>query len=509
MNHRAETGREMGADAAAGAAASPTHPGYRLLSDAQLEQIHCASLEILRRTGTRVFDQETVTLLADAGCVVSDGTLVRFPAAVVEEALLHAPSRVLLCDRTGAPRVHLEGHRSYFGTGSDLPNTLDLETGERRLSRLADVKNTARLVDALPNLDFAMTMALPSDVPAKTSDRRAFLAMIENTVKPVLVTTWDEGGLVDLIAMAAAVAGSPAELRLKPFLLAYLEPSSPLQHSEPVLHKMRLMAEHGLPFVYAPGSMQGGTAPVTAAGSLAMANAEVLSGLVIAQLWRKGTPFVYGSGCGPLDMRTMVSVYAAPEFMRHSMATAELAHCLYHLPVWGFSGCTDAKLPDIQAGIESALWILCMALSGANLVHDVGYVESGLTCSYELIVVSDEIISFVRQLLGDMSLAPEALALDTIDQVGPGGTFLTTPHTRRNFRQIWYPRILDRRMYGDWKRAGQTTATERAREFARETLSTHQVIPLPANTLAELRAIASEANARAGLPAPEWCAGGA
>jgi trimethylamine--corrinoid protein Co-methyltransferase len=196
-------------------------------------------------------------LLQDAGCVVTDENLVRFPAAVIENALTVAPSRIVLCSRTSEPRVRLEGHRVYFGTGSDLPHTLDLETGERRLSLLSDVANVARLVDSLPNLDFVMSMALPSDVPVQTSDRRSFLAMIENTVKPIVFTAWDEAGLADIIAMAEAIAGGPDELKLNPFLLAYLEPSSPLQHTEVVLRKLLMMADRGLPFVYAPGPIEG------------------------------------------------------------------------------------------------------------------------------------------------------------------------------------------------------------------------------------------------------------
>jgi trimethylamine--corrinoid protein Co-methyltransferase len=478
---------------------SPYPSGFRLLTDAQLEEVHLASLEILRRTGVRVHEEEALALLGEAGCIITDGNLVRFPAAVVEDALQKAPSRVVLCDRTGESRVLLEGHRVYFGTGSDLPNTRDLDTGERRLSLLSDVEKTARLADGLPNLDFVMSMALPSDVPIETSDRRSFLAMIQNTVKPVVFTAWDEVGLSDIIAMAEAVAGGPEELTLKPFLFAYLEPTSPLQHSREAVRKLLMMADHRLPFVYAPGPVEGASAPVTSAGSLAMANAEVMSGLVIAQLRRPGTPFVWGSGSGPLDMRTMAGTYSAPEFMLHCMAMAELAHRFYNLPVWGFSGCSDSKLPDIQAGIESALWMLWTALSGANLVHDVGYIESGLTCSYEMMVMGDEIISFVRRLMGGIPFTPETLALDLIHEVGPGGDYLGTQHTARHFRDDWYPRILDRRGYHGWVEAGRPTAIENARDVACEILDTHQPLPIQHDTLEALHTIIREADARAGI----------
>ncbi len=470
--------------------------GLGVLSDPQLAQIHHASLEILRRTGVRVCEGEALDLLRDAGCSISDGDLVRFPAAVVEEALQHAPSQIVLCDRQAEPKIFLEAQGSYFGTGSDLPNTLDLKTGERRPSLLSDVADTARLADALPNIDFVMSMALPSDVTPETSDRHSFLAMISNTSKPVVFTAWDETGLADILAMAEAVAGGPDQLRLNPFLVAYLEPSSPLQHTETVLRKMMIMADKGLPFIYSPGPVEGASAPVTPAGSLAMANAEVLSGITIAQLRRPGTPVVYGSGSGPLDMRTTVATYVSPQFMLHCKAIAELGHRFYKLPVWGFAGCSDSKQADLQAGVDSSMWILWTALSGANLVHDVGYVESGMTCSYEMIVICDEIIGFVRRLLGGIEISPETLALDVIDAVGPGGEHLSTDHTMRHYKECWYPRVFDRSNHQTWVAAGSPSAFDTAREIARQTIADHEPIPLPETTLKTLRDMVAAAENR-------------
>jgi len=471
--------------------------GFRQLTDAQLEEIHLAALEILRRTGARVYEPEAVALLGDAGCSVTDTNLVHFPPAVIEDALRWAPSRVPLCSRTGEARVLLESHRTYFGTGSDLPNTLDLETGERRPSRLSDVEDSARLADALPNLDFVMSMALPFDVPAASSDRHSFRAMLENTSKPIVFTAWDEHGLDDIVAMAECVAGGREALRMNPFLLAYLEPTSPLQHSGEVLRKLLRMADLGLPVVYAPGAVDGASSPVTAAGSLALGAAEVLSGLAIAQLRRRGTPVVFGTGSGPLDMRTLVAAYASPEFMRHMMAIAELAHYRYGLPVWGFGGCSDSKRPDLQAGVDSALWTLSAALSGANLVHDVGYVESGMTCSYEMIVVGDEIIGFVRKLLEGIRINSETLALDAIQEVGHKSEYVTSPHTMRNYQEVWYPRVMDRRTHRGWSEAGCPTPVDTARAIARETIAKHVPEPLPAGASEALAAIVKEADARA------------
>jgi trimethylamine--corrinoid protein Co-methyltransferase len=315
----------------------------------------------------------------------------------------------------------------------------------------------------------------------------------------VVFTAWDESGLADIITMAETVAGGADALTLNPFLLAYLEPTSPLQHSTAVLRKMLMMADRRLPIVYAPGGVDGASVPVTAAGSLALANAEVLSGLTIAQLRQPGTPVVYGSGSGPLDMKTTVASYSSPEFMRHCKAMAELGQHFYHLPTWGFSGCSDAKLPDIQAGVDSSLWILWTALSGANLVHDIGYLESGMTCSYEMIVICDEIIGFVRHLLGGFELTPETLALDVIDDVGTGGDYLSTEHTLRHFKECWYPNVFDRFSYESWTEAGRPGAIAEARRAARDAITNHRPEPLPEATLEALNELVAAADERAGV----------
>jgi trimethylamine--corrinoid protein Co-methyltransferase len=227
-----------------------------------------------------------------------------------------------------------------------------------------------------------------------------------------------------------------------------------------------------------------------------MANAEILSGLTIAQLRKPGTPVVYGSGSGPLDMRTTVATYMSPEFMLHCKGIAELGHHLYKLPVWGFAGCSDSKRADMQAGIDSAMWILWTALCGSNLVHDVGYVESGMTCSYEMIVVCDEVIGFVRRLLGGFEISPETLALDVIDEVGPGGEFVTTDHTLKHFKKCWYPRVFDRMSHQSWVEAGRPIAVETARDLARQAVAEHRPEPLPAATLETLREIVAAADDR-------------
>jgi trimethylamine--corrinoid protein Co-methyltransferase len=198
-------------------------------------------------------------------------------------------------------------------------------------------------------------------------------------------------------------------------------------------------------------------------------------------------------------MKTLVATYGSPEYMLHCLGMAELAHHRYRLPVWGFAGCSDSKVPDTQAGFESGIWMLWAALIGSNLVHDVGYMESGMTASCEMIVLGDEMIGMVRHLLRGITITPETLALDVIDQVGPGGDYITAPHTTRHFRSVWYPRLMDRTPYESWAEAGKPTAAEKARDRARELLTSHEPTPLAADVLEVLDDILAGADVRAGV----------
>lgn len=466
-------------------------PGLRVLSESQKGAIHQATLELLRRTGVEVLVPEIRELLARAGCWL-DGERVRIPPHLVDWAIRTAPSRVVLCDRDGNPALFLEGRKGYYGTGSDTPFVLDPESGERRRAVLADVANVARIVDALPNIDFIMCMGLASDVPEEFSDLYHFRAMAANTRKPIVYTAWNRSNLEVILSMAEAIAGGPEALRRNPFCALYSEPISPLTHARESGEKLLAIAARGLPVVYTPGMMLGASAPVTIAGALVQANAEQLSGLLICQLVREGAPVVCGGGILAMDMAQGLISYAAPEFMLAMSALSEMCH-RYELPIFSFAGCSDAKVFDQQASAEGALWMLVSALSGGNLIHDVGYIESGLTASYEMLVAMDEIAGLVRRFLQGAPVVDETLALDVIDRVGPGGHFLAEDHTYERFRETWVPRLLDRGTRGSWENKGRRTLGDRAAGRVRDILATHEAPPMAAEIEARVDEILSAA----------------
>ena len=455
------------------------YPRLGMMTPDHCQTIHRASLEILRRTGARVFHQGALDLLRDADVHVSEGNLVRFQPSIVEWALSQAPSRIPLCRRGSAVvAASLEGKVVNYGTGSDCPNYLDPRTGGRRPFTAGDLIDAIHVVDALPELAFCMSMGIPSDLGTANAYRHQFSMMLQHTVKPIVFVCDDRADCEAISSMAAVVAGGRDQLRLNPTLLLYSEPSTPLKHSETATGKLLYMARERLPIVHSPAPMMGGTSPVTLAGGLALGNAEVLSSLVIHQLAHPGAPFVYGSGLHHMDMKTTISVYGAPEFQLARLAVAEMGRH-YGLPTWGYAGHSDSCIMDGQAAADAAFSVLIAELAGHNLVHDVGYLEGGLTTSPEIIVFTAEMISMMRYFAGGFRIDGESLALDVIDQVGPGGDFLTSGHTLEHFRSLWQPSLFDRRRAEEWEAGGQNRLGDRLRDKTIALIEDHRTEQLP------------------------------
>ncbi|HHY39424.1 MAG TPA: trimethylamine methyltransferase [Clostridia bacterium] len=444
----------------------------RVLSDSQLEEIHYAVLEVLERTGVDVYHDGALDLLKKAGAYVS-GNNVRIPSAMVEAALKSSPSRVTLCTRDKRRTVLLEGYNFHFGTGSDCPFIIDLYTGQRRKFTKKDVAEGMKLCDALPNIDFVMSMGLISDIAPPVSDRHQFEAMLLNTTKPIVFTAHNRAGCEDILAMSAAVAGGIEEVVKDPFICLYAEPISPLKHMYEAVDKLIWAGENRIPVVYTPCIMSGATAPATLAGAMVSATAETLAGLCIHQIVGEGAPFIMGGVYGIMDMHTTIFTYGSPEFMLMQSAVSELAH-FYRKPVFSTAGCSDSKVLDEQAAIEAALSILLAAQSGGNLIHDVGYLESGIVSSFDMLVMCDEIIGMVKRIVRGIEVDDETLAVDVIHKVGPGGHFLAEEHTMRHFRsQTWFPSVINRQRYEEWVNSGSLTLRERVTSKAKAILAEH------------------------------------
>ena len=468
---------------------------FQRMSDEQCQKIHWASLEVMERTGVRLYEQEAIDLLQKAGAHVSDGNRLRIPSGLVEKAFTTVPKRVVLCDRHGNRVMPVEGHRSFYGPGSDCLHIIDHRTGERRQPVLQDIVEGMIVADALPNIDFVMSMVLPMDVPQMVADRYQMEAMLNHTTKPIVFVTTEFSGCVDAVEMAEAVAEGADALRLNPFVTCYINVTTGLRHNQEALQKLLYLADKGLPALYIPVGQGGTTAPITVAGCQVIWNVGALVGLVLSQFKREGAPYVMaGWGAGSLDMRTMVQPYAEPD--RRAIAQA-MAH-FYGLPMFALGGCSDSKCLDQQAGIEAALTLMVTALTGGHIVHDLGYLESGLCYSLAQLAICDEILGWLEHCLCGVDVSDESLAVDLIDQVGPDGQFLDSKHTLTHFRDRWYPTLVDRDNYDNWLAKGGKTLEQRAAERVEEMLAEHKPEPLPKDVAQAVHAIVERAEVKYG-----------
>lgn len=452
-------------------------PFVRALSDEQVRAIHAASLAILHRIGIDLQAPRARTLLLEAGAWESGGR-IKIPERLVIDALQSAPSCIPMHTRLGELTMPLELGKVFFGSGSDATFVLDVETGERRRSVAQDAYDFARLADALPNIDFVMSMSNPSDVPPDDLYIHEFIGIVRGSVKPNVYTVKDRQDMEDIYRIAVAVVGDEQTLREKPFCLLYPEPISPLLMQEDSIEKILFCAEKGIPTAFVPSANCGGGGPITLAGAVALASAECLVGLILTQLVRPGTPFLYGFNAAALDMKTTIVSYGSPEWSLSMMACNDLAR-YYNLPVWGYGGATDSKTVDAQTGVEYTYSLMTAFLSRTTLVHDVGYIEHGSGAAMEALVIADEIIGRTRFLVGGIEINDTTLALDVIAGVRPGAGFLAEEHTLDNWREAqWKPTITDRERFGPWEQKGSQDMAARANARARKILARHTPPPL-------------------------------
>lgn len=459
---------------------------YARLSPEQCQRLHWASLEILERTGVRLLEPAAVRLLAKAGALVSDGDRVRIPSGLVEKAFSTVPKRVVLCNQHGQRTLQIEGYRCFYGPGSDALNIVDHRDGQHRPALLQDVVENAIVCEALPHVDFVMSGFLPSDVDQRLYELYQMEAMLSHSTKPIVVVTHDQPSLAACVEMAEAVAGGAEALQRNPSVACYINVTRGLLHNQEALQKLIFLAEKGLPAMYIPVCYGGLTAPVTLAGTAAATNAGVLAGIVISQLVREGAPIIIpGWGARTINMRTGAAAYFTPD---DKGIMSDLAH-YYGLPMFGYGGFSDSKVVDQQATLEAALSLAFASLSGANLIHDMGYLEAGLSGSLPMLVICDEIISWLSHALRGVQIDDETLALDLIDSKGPDGDFLEEEHTLRHFRERWLPGLLDQSVYASWAGQGGKDLATRAKERVEHILASSAPSVLPDSVRAKVHAI--------------------
>jgi len=456
--------------------------------DAACKRVHEATLEILAETGIEVRYAPAVEIFAKAGAKV-DGTRVRISPELVDAALASAPRDATIKPRGGdtAPLV-LDAHHSYCGTGSDVLYVCDPDTRQRRRVRKADVEGMAALCEKLPHIDFVMSMGLPEDVPQAIDDLAQVDAMVRGTRKPLLVAPRD-GHILGRLKEMTALAGETDSFGI------YAMPVPPLMFDEDGASKVIACAALDIPLIWAPAPNAGTTAPASITSVIVVANAEVLAGLVLSQAVKPGAPFVWGVGVGAMNMRTMTEVYSSAGPIQGYQAQTDLARW-YDLPSFSYAAHSDSKTLDEQWGVESAITTVTGLLSRATLLHDVGYLEAGLQASYESILLGNELIGYTKYFMSELKVDDEALALDEIKAIGPGGNHLARPYTRSHFRGIWQSDLLDTTRHDRWQAEGSRTLLDRLKARVAELRSEPRAFELSDEVKAGLDAILADVEAQ-------------
>jgi trimethylamine--corrinoid protein Co-methyltransferase len=463
----------------------------RIFSRSELEAIHWATLDVLERTGVKIYSEKCLKILEEAGCEVNykrQDALI--PSEIVEEALRKKKGVFRLCARNPKYDLTLDGRHVYITTDGAGVNTLDFETGERRPSTKDDVAKSATIADALDSVSIYWPMVTSMDMPAPVRHLHDFEASLANTEKHIQLEIVSEPETArHIIKIAAVASGGEENLKKRPIISSLHCTISPLQHEGGSIEAALEFAKAGIPIAFYAMPQAGATSPITLAGTVVMNNAEVLSGLVITQLACPGAPVIYGTGGAGFDMKTGTWTGGSPERALISAALGELAK-YYGMPslVGGFV--TSAKTLDAQACYEKVISGVPQVLAGCDMIAGIGLLDNCTTLSFEQLVIDDEIVNMTFRLAKGIEVKDETIALHLIQKIGPGGNFLAERHTLEYLRKEHFiPELTDRRSYEAWLKDGAKDIAKRAKEKVKTILKTHQPQPLPKEAQAEIQKI--------------------
>ncbi len=449
---------------------------YKPLSHEQVELIHSEALRLLEEVGLAYESgqDDVLDLVKHAGCRVDPAAMrIFFPRQLIEEMVAQAPGEVALYSRDGENDLHLGKDRVYAGTGGTTVQILDLDTGEVRQSVLKDIHNVARIVEKVKHIHFFQNCCVPNDVPLEHYDFNIAFAAMLGTRKHVMFGCSCEQGLRDTHRMVARIAGGKDSLEAKPiFSIAACMIISPLKFCTQSTVNVRTAAELNVPTTVTSAPMSGSTAPMTMAGTLLQTHAEVMAGITVHQLTRSGAPVLYGGLPAMAEMRSMGYQGGGVECGMMQTAIHQLSQRI-DVPNYATSGCSDAKIPDAQAGWEKGLTTGLAAMGGNNYIHHAaGMLESMQCIAYEQYVIDDEIIGQACKILKGISTGEDHLAFEAIREVGPGGNYLLCDHTFQYLRSEYFQGngVSDKGGREAWIQKGSLSARDRARAMARAIL---------------------------------------
>ncbi len=473
----------------------PPSPQFRILTESQCQELFQAALECLRRVGVRVHNAEGRAILSAAGATV-EGEIVRLPAHIVQNALASVPREFTVWGRDEKYAMRVAQGRVHFGPGPTCTYFIDPASGERRKARRGDAGLTAKVCDALPNLDYIMGLSLFDDVTPLLAPVYEFAEELANTSKPIIAWANTPDTLRDIYRMAAAVAGSESALRDRPNFAFFTTYESPLQLADDPVANLLFAAEHGIPSVCLGGPTVGSESPFSGASALVIHLASALCALSIVQLKHPGAAMALGGVPSMMDLRSGRPAYGSPEMSLHSAAAVDVARYL-NVPFMGTAGASESKAVDAQAGAEAAVQVLLSALSGASLVHDVGFLDCADIGSLAYLVFVDEIVGMAKRIMRGITVNSESIMLDLIEKVGPGGSFLNQSKSAALCRaEAWVPTVLDRNPYALWEKKGSPSTETLLNTKLQKILNSHQPAPLTPEVAEKIETILRAAETR-------------
>jgi trimethylamine--corrinoid protein Co-methyltransferase len=454
----------------------------RLLSEEQVDDVHQATLALLEDVGVEFMSAGARRVFRDAGALLDDETgLVRIPREVVESAVATAPSMFTVTPRGDTRRIRVGGDSVAFGLVAGPPTVHDRLRG-RRQGNLDDYISLLKLAQSFDVIHFVGNQPTPPiELPPTTRHLDTYLANVTYTDRAFHCLAIGRDRVIDAIEITAISRGLTREQVVgDPCLFTIISVNSPRRFDEAMSDGLIAMAEHGQPCVITPFTLMGAMTPVSLAAALVQQNAEALAGIALTQLVRPGAAVVYGAFTSNVDLRSGAPAFGTPENARATIAAGQLAR-RYALP-YRASNASASNAVDAQAAYESEMSIWSAVLGGANLVyHGAGWMEGGLTASFEKLILDVEMIQMMAATLAPSDVTPEEIAagVSAIAAVPSGGHFFGSPHTLERYETAFYqPLVSDWQNYEAWELAGAKEANERATAVWRSTLARYEQPPL-------------------------------
>lgn len=480
-------------------------PKLSILDTDLLERIIEEAFGLLMDPGVRVHNDEGLSLLAQGGAEVDfEARIARIPETLVRGSLETAPSEFHLHNLEGEAVVHYGGDSVQFDPGSAAITVLDRETGEQRSPTTADCVNFVKLAEMLPQIDAQSTGIIPGDVVEEIGDLYRLYLALNYMNKPIVTGAFGKQTWWVMKEMLVTVAGGESELAAQPIAIFDVCPSPPLLWSDLTCQNLIDCAKTQIPSELVSMPLAGATAPVTIAGAVVQHTAENMSGVVICQLANPGAPIVWGGSPAAFDMREGTTPMGAVETWMIDCAYTQVGKAL-GMPTHAYLGMSDAKVIDVQSGLESAGGVFMAALAGVNMVSGAGMIDFESCQSLEKMVIDAEIIGMAKRLISGVQPRTDPIALEVMRRLGHKADYLSDVHTLDWFSKEQYmpSDVIDRGSLDSWVQKGRQTGFERAKDRVDQLLREYKPGPVGEDMKAELRSIAedaAEAHGMAGLP---------